>query len=187
MVEEIFDFGQEDLEEDDVMILDAWSQLFIWVGATARREEKQDAIRTALVILLCLVEFLHIETHFHPEYCKLCSTFNASILLFLPYFEDFVQKPTSRALSYDFGKPEPKLTHRSSQTNNARVFQTKYTGMQCKSKWTPRIDLTQWKLLFLYYELYQMCATKFTVDRVSPLSRLFSKLKVVSCVGCALL
>lgn len=48
MVEEIFDFGQEDLEEDDVMILDAWSQLFIWVGATARREEKQDAIRTAL-------------------------------------------------------------------------------------------------------------------------------------------
>lgn len=120
MVEEIFDFGQEDLEEDDVMILDAWSQLFIWVGATARREEKQDAIRTALVILLCLVEFFHIETHFHPEYCKLCSTFNASILLFLPYFEDFVQKPTSRALSYYFGKPEPKLTHRSSQTNNEK-------------------------------------------------------------------
>ncbi|XP_078344525.1 advillin-like [Oculina patagonica] len=47
-VEEVLDFTQEDLEEDDVMILDAWTQLFVWVGATARREEKQEAIKTAL-------------------------------------------------------------------------------------------------------------------------------------------
>ena len=49
MVNEIIDFGQEDLEEDDVMILDAWSQLFVWVGKEARKEEKKEAIRTAVV------------------------------------------------------------------------------------------------------------------------------------------
>lgn len=48
MVEEIFDFGQEDLEEDDVMILDAWTQLFVWIGKEARKEEKRDAVRTAV-------------------------------------------------------------------------------------------------------------------------------------------
>lgn len=51
MVEEIFDFGQEDLEEDDVMILDAWTQLFVWIGKEARKEEKRDAVRTAVVII----------------------------------------------------------------------------------------------------------------------------------------
>ena len=48
-MEEILDFSQEDLEEDDVMILDAWTQLFVWIGKTARSEEKQEAIKTALV------------------------------------------------------------------------------------------------------------------------------------------
>ena len=50
MVEEILDFSQQDLEEDDVMILDAWSQLFVWVGKDARPEEKREAIKTAMVI-----------------------------------------------------------------------------------------------------------------------------------------
>lgn len=49
VVEEVLNFSQEDLEEDDVMILDAWTQLFIWVGSKARKEEKREAIRTAVV------------------------------------------------------------------------------------------------------------------------------------------
>ena len=51
MVEEILDFSQQDLEEDDVMILDAWSQLFVWVGKDARPEEKREAIKTAMVTI----------------------------------------------------------------------------------------------------------------------------------------
>ncbi|XP_020630345.1 villin-1-like [Orbicella faveolata] len=53
-VEEVLDFSQEDLEEDDVMILDAWKELFVWVGESARKEEKHEAIRTALVMLLLI-------------------------------------------------------------------------------------------------------------------------------------
>ncbi|KAJ7380493.1 hypothetical protein OS493_008955 [Desmophyllum pertusum] len=51
LAEEIYNFNQVDLEEDDVMILDAWTQLFVWVGATARRDEKQEAITSAMVML----------------------------------------------------------------------------------------------------------------------------------------
>lgn len=47
-VEEVFDFAQEDLEEDDVMILDAWKELFVWVGESARTEEKREAVKTAV-------------------------------------------------------------------------------------------------------------------------------------------
>ena len=57
-MEEVLDFAQEDLEEDDVMILDAWKELFVWVGESARKEEKQEAIKTALVMLLLILKEL---------------------------------------------------------------------------------------------------------------------------------
>ena len=41
------DFQQEDLCEDDVMILDTWYDLFIWIGARSLPEEKKRAIETA--------------------------------------------------------------------------------------------------------------------------------------------
>ena len=54
-MEELLDFSQEDLEEDDVMILDAWKELFVWVGEHARKEEKREAVTTALVMLLLIL------------------------------------------------------------------------------------------------------------------------------------
>lgn len=72
-VEEVLDFSQEDLEEDDVMILDAWKELFVWVGESARKEEKHEAIKTALVILLLISKELpgsqlaHLE-QFSPNF-----------------------------------------------------------------------------------------------------------------------
>ena len=41
--DEVFDFAQEDLEDDDIMMLDTWSQLFLWIGENANREEKEQA------------------------------------------------------------------------------------------------------------------------------------------------
>lgn len=46
-VEEIFDFSQEDLVEEDVMILDTYAQIFVWVGRDANEVEKKEALKTA--------------------------------------------------------------------------------------------------------------------------------------------
>ncbi|XP_072220495.1 scinderin like b [Leuresthes tenuis] len=48
IVEEVpGDFTQSDLATDDVMILDTWDQLFIWVGNEANPEEKKGAPKIA--------------------------------------------------------------------------------------------------------------------------------------------
>lgn len=47
-VEEVFDFAQDDLIEDDVMILDTYHEVFVWVGNGANFEEKKMALETAI-------------------------------------------------------------------------------------------------------------------------------------------
>ncbi|XP_073401495.1 villin-1 [Dendrobates tinctorius] len=44
---EISDFHQDDLDEDDVFLLDAWDQVFLWIGKDANESEKRDAAVTA--------------------------------------------------------------------------------------------------------------------------------------------
>lgn len=46
-VEEIYDFDQEDLIEDDVMILDAFFEVFVWIGEGAKPVERKEALKTA--------------------------------------------------------------------------------------------------------------------------------------------
>ncbi|BFZ02567.1 hypothetical protein BsWGS_05606 [Bradybaena similaris] len=48
-VEEIVDFTQEDLIEDDVMILDAIDEVFVWVGNAANAIEKKESLQTVMV------------------------------------------------------------------------------------------------------------------------------------------
>jgi hypothetical protein len=47
-VEEIFDYDQEDLIEDDVMLLDTYNEIFVWIGKGANAEEKKKALETAI-------------------------------------------------------------------------------------------------------------------------------------------
>ena len=47
-VEEIFDFDQEDLIEDDVMLLDTYTEVFVWIGKGANAEEKKKSLETAI-------------------------------------------------------------------------------------------------------------------------------------------
>jgi Gelsolin repeat/Villin headpiece domain len=46
--EEICDFTQDDLINDDVMLLDTYTEVFVWVGTDAQKSEKDAAITTAL-------------------------------------------------------------------------------------------------------------------------------------------
>ncbi|XP_076003364.1 advillin [Genypterus blacodes] len=43
---EVTQFIQDDLCEDDVMLLDTWDQVFLWVGENANEEEKKESVVT---------------------------------------------------------------------------------------------------------------------------------------------
>uniref|UniRef100_A0A8C6XJX7 Villin like n=1 Tax=Naja naja TaxID=35670 RepID=A0A8C6XJX7_NAJNA len=44
---EIVDFGQDDLDEEDVMLLDTWEEIFLWVGKNANSYEKTESVSAA--------------------------------------------------------------------------------------------------------------------------------------------
>jgi len=46
--EEIYDFAQSDLIEEDVMMLDCGLELFVWIGKNANAEEKKGALKLAI-------------------------------------------------------------------------------------------------------------------------------------------
>ena len=51
-VEEIHNFTQDDLETDDIMILDTYEQVLVWVGKDSNQKEKRDAFTFAKVTFL---------------------------------------------------------------------------------------------------------------------------------------
>ncbi|XP_062975763.1 advillin [Elgaria multicarinata webbii] len=47
VVIEITNFTQDDLSESDVMLLDTWDQIFLWIGQEANMAERKEALTTA--------------------------------------------------------------------------------------------------------------------------------------------
>uniref|UniRef100_A0A8C6L4Y3 Advillin n=1 Tax=Nothobranchius furzeri TaxID=105023 RepID=A0A8C6L4Y3_NOTFU len=52
IVSEITQFTQDDLCEDDVMLLDTWDQLFLWIGKEANEQERKEAVTTSREYLI---------------------------------------------------------------------------------------------------------------------------------------
>eukprot|EP00794_Sanderia_malayensis_P017326 gene17326-19059_t len=46
-VDEINNYTQDDLEEDDIMILDTYDQVFVWIGKDSNQKERKDAFTFA--------------------------------------------------------------------------------------------------------------------------------------------
>ncbi|XP_049588785.1 advillin [Syngnathus scovelli] len=47
VVTEVTQFTQDDLNDDDVMLLDTWDQVFLWIGKEANRLERKEAVVTS--------------------------------------------------------------------------------------------------------------------------------------------
>lgn len=44
---EVVGFCQDDLDEDDVMLLDTWEEIFLWIGKTSNTYERNEAVSSA--------------------------------------------------------------------------------------------------------------------------------------------
>ncbi|KAL8163931.1 UNVERIFIED_CONTAM: hypothetical protein K2H54_041352 [Gekko kuhli] len=63
VVSEITDFIQDDLSESDVMLLDTWDQIFLWIGKESNQVERKEALPTAQEYLKTHPSGRDVDTH----------------------------------------------------------------------------------------------------------------------------
>jgi hypothetical protein len=61
-VEEIYDYCQDDLNIEDVMILVTMDTIFVWEGPKAVKEEKKESLKVLKKILFLLISSLRLTT-----------------------------------------------------------------------------------------------------------------------------
>lgn len=63
-VEEIYNFSQDDLLTEDVLILDTHAEVFVWVGQSVDSKEKQNAFEIGQV---SNIDFQLLMLFFHQS------------------------------------------------------------------------------------------------------------------------
>ena len=73
-VSEIFNFSQDDLMNDDIMLLDTYSSIWVWIGNKSNKFEKKGALGSAEKYLQSIkderdkdqVQFIEVEAGKEP-------------------------------------------------------------------------------------------------------------------------
>lgn len=61
-MKEIYNFVQDDLTTEDVLLLDCQSEVYVWIGLNSNIKSKQEALTLGLVIFLFI----------WPSQCYVC-------------------------------------------------------------------------------------------------------------------
>ena len=59
-VKEIFNYSQDDLTTEDVLILDCHSDIYVWVGRHSSVNSKLQALTLGLVMIECLSSMIDL-------------------------------------------------------------------------------------------------------------------------------
>lgn len=92
-VEEVPNFAQSDLVDDDVMLLDTYSQVFVWIGGGALESEKREARKTAIKYVKAAAE---ADGRDAASCCVLEITAGSEPPLFTAWFLGWDQDAASR-------------------------------------------------------------------------------------------
>lgn len=61
-VEEVYNFCQDDLLTEDILILDTHAEVFVWVGHSVDSKEKQDAFEFGQVLDIFYFQLLKLSS-----------------------------------------------------------------------------------------------------------------------------
>ena len=79
-MKEIYNFTQDDLTTEDVLVLDCHNELYVWIGCHSKVKSKQQALTFGLVnqrSILCFffffqkLKYLTMRTAMHSRVCAI--------------------------------------------------------------------------------------------------------------------
>jgi hypothetical protein len=62
VLQELRNFSQDDLFEDDLMILDTFDEVYVWLGKRCKEEEKSKAVETAVDFIEACIDGRSADT-----------------------------------------------------------------------------------------------------------------------------
>eukprot|EP00731_Ephydatia_muelleri_P020263 Em0012g1088a len=108
IVEEIFEFSQEDLITDDVMIIDTYDQVFVWIGKDSNLSEQREALEVATRFIekdpsgrkVDSTLLLQVKQGYEPStFTTLFNGWNPDLWSSIPSYADYVKLVNSGASS----------------------------------------------------------------------------------------